>query len=66
MALGFFLAGLFMGPLMIPNMPEMMHATRLAHPDSDLDYANSLLAGIFNSCLGVGMAAGPLIGSALY
>lgn len=58
--------GLFMGPLMIPTMPEMIAATKLAFPNCDLDYANSLLSGFLNTCFGIGTTVGPLLGSILY
>lgn len=66
MLVGLVLTGSCMGPLAIPNMAEMMQATKLAYPDSDLDHANSLLSGMLNSSFGVGQAIGPLLGAALY
>jgi MFS family permease len=65
MLLGLVLTGSCMGPLAIPNMAEMMDATKLAYPNCDLHHANSLLSGILNSCFGVGQAAGPLLGAFL-
>ena len=54
MVVGLVLSGAFMGPLIIPNMAEMMHATREAYPESDLDHANSLLSGLFNCSMAIG------------
>ena len=65
MLIGLGLTGSFMGPLGIPNMAEMMQATKSAYPDCDLDHANSLLSGILNCCFGVGQALGPLLGAFL-
>ena len=66
MLVGLLLSGAFMGPLIIPNMAEMMHATKEAYPRCDLDHANSLLSGLFNCSMSLGQAAGPLAGSAIY
>ena len=66
MITGLALSGFLMGFLCIPNMPEMMQATRQAYPDSDLNHANSLLSGILNAGFGIGQAAGPLLGAFLY
>ena len=54
MLVGLFLSGAFLGPIMIPNMAEMMIATKVKYPDSDLEHANSLLSGILNCCYGMG------------
>ena len=54
MLAGLTLTGSTMGPLAIPNMAEMMQATKLAYPDCDLDHANSLLSGMLNSSFGIG------------
>ena len=54
MVVGLVLSGAFMGPLIVPNMAEMMHATKESHPGSDLDYANSLLSGLFNCSMALG------------
>ena len=54
MLVGLALSGLFLGPIMIPNMAEMMQSTQLKYPDSDLEHANSLLSGILNCCYGTG------------
>ena len=51
---GLFITGSFMGPLIIPNMSEMMYATNQAHPDCDMDHANSLLSGMLNASFGLG------------
>ena len=66
MLIGLFLSGLSLGPLVILNMPEMMNATAEKHPDCDMDYASSLLSGMLNCCMGIGMALGPIIGGILY
>lgn len=66
MLIGLFMGGLFMGPLIIPNMAEMMQATKEAYPDCDLNYANSLLSGLFSGSYNLGYASGPLVGSAIY
>ena len=65
MLVGLVLAGSCMGPLAIPNMAEMMDATRLVYPECDLEHANSLLSGMLNSSFGVGQALGPLLGAFL-
>ena len=66
MLIGLVLTGVFIGPLVIPNMAEMMRATSLRYPDCDMDHANSLLSGLLNCCFGLGQAFGPLLGSTLY
>jgi len=66
MCVGLFISGSFLGPLMIPNMAEMMFATKISYPESDLEHANSLLSGILNCCYGAGGALGPLMGASLY
>ena len=66
MIVGLLLSGAFMAPLIVPNMAEMMHATKESYPESDLDHANSLLSGLFNWSLALGQAAGPLAGAAIY
>ena len=66
MCFGLFFSGCFLGPLIIPNMAEMMQATKLIYPDSDLEHANSLLSGILNCCYGIGGSIGPLMSTALY
>lgn len=66
MLIGLFLTGSFLGPTIIPNMAEMMFATKRAFPTSDLEHANSLLSGMLSCCYGAGQAAGPLLGSILY
>ena len=65
MLIGLSLTGISLGPLVIPNMAEMMNATALKYPNCDLDHANSLLSGILNSCYGLGNAIGPLLGGLL-
>ena len=54
MCVGLALCGFFMGPLCIPNMPEMMVATREQYPDCDLEHANSLLSGMLMAGFGTG------------
>ena len=66
MLIGLGLSGFMMGFLIIPNMPEMMKATKEAHPNCDLDHANSLLSGMLNAGFGIGQAVGPLLGAYLY
>lgn len=66
MLTGLTLSGISLGPLVIPNMAEMMNATALRHPDCDLEHASSLLSGILNCCMGLGMALGPIMGCFLY
>ena len=66
MIAGLILLGIFLGPIIIPNMAEMMFATKRKFPTADLEQANSLLSGIINSFLGLGMAIGPILGSSLY
>ena len=56
MLIGLLLSGLCLGPLVIPNMIEMMNATAEKHPNCDMEHANSLLSGILNCCMGMGMA----------
>ena len=63
---GLVVTGCFLGPLIIPNMSEMMHATALAYPHCDMDHANSLLSGMLNCSFGLGQAMGPLAGSILF
>ena len=66
MCSGLGLSGLTMSFLGIPNLPEMMQATKDAHPACDLDKANNLLSGMLNTGFGIGQAAGPILGSFLY
>ena len=66
MVIGLFMTGALLGPTLIPNMPEMMISAKLRYPHYDLEHANSLISGIYNSCLGVGQAIGPLLGAGLY
>ena len=66
MLIGLTISGFMMGLQIIPNMAEMMYATKLKYPMCDLDYANSLLSGLFNCCFAIGQGMGPLIGSAIY
>ena len=65
MLIGLLLSGLCLGPLVIPNMIEMMNATAEKHPNCDMEHASSLLSGILNCCMGMGMALGPIIGGLL-
>ena len=66
MCIGLFFTGLSLGPLIIPNMAEMIVAAQIAFPDIDYEHANSLIGGMLNSAYGVGGAIGPIIGSILY
>ena len=66
MLIGLASYSIFLAPTVIPNMSEMILATRLAYPDADLDHANNLLSGLLGFCCGIGQAAGPLVGSAIY
>mmetsp|Transcript_37150 Transcript_37150/g.45354 ORF Transcript_37150/g.45354 Transcript_37150/m.45354 type:complete len:115 (+) Transcript_37150:966-1310(+) len=66
MCVGLFVSGSLLGPIMIPNMAEMMFATKIHYPAGDLEHANSLLSGILNCCYGAGGALGPLMGASLY
>ena len=66
MCVGLGFSGFLMSFLSIPNMPEMMHATKEAHPSCDLDLANNLLSGMLNTGKGVGLALGPLLGAYFY
>ena len=66
MVIGLGISGWLMGFLCIPNMPEMMQACREAHPECDLDHANSLMSGMLNAGFGIGQALGPLVGAFLY
>lgn len=66
MCIGLFFTGSMLGPLIIPNMSEMIVAAQLTYPDSDHEHANSLIAGILTSSYGLGGASGPLIGTVLY
>ena len=52
MLIGLTISGISLGPLVIPNMAEMMNATALKHPYCDLEHASSLLSGILNCCMG--------------
>ena len=65
MLIGLITSGLCLGPLVIPNMIEMMNATQLRYPDCDMEHASSLLSGILNCCMGMGMALGPIMGGYL-
>ena len=66
MLIGLASYSIFLAPTVIPNMSEMILATRLAYPDADLEHANNLLSGLLGFCCGIGQAAGPLVGSAIY
>ena len=66
MCSGLALTGFLMGFVCIPNMPEMMKATREIYPDSDIEQANNILSGFLTAGFGVGQSLGPLIGSLLY
>mmetsp|Transcript_25968 Transcript_25968/g.51767 ORF Transcript_25968/g.51767 Transcript_25968/m.51767 type:complete len:462 (-) Transcript_25968:248-1633(-) len=66
MVIGIALSFILIGPACIQNISEMMRVVEHAFPTYDLEHANSLLSGIVNGCFGVGMAAGPLMGSSLY
>ena len=66
MCVGLFFNGCMLGPLIIPNMAEMIVATKLAYPDCDHEHANSLIGGVLNSAYGIGGAVGPIIGTSLY
>jgi len=66
MIAGLVLFGFFLGPIIIPNMAEMMFASKREFPAADLEKANSLLSGIMNCFLSLGMAIGPIMGSSLY
>lgn len=67
MCIALFFNGCLLGPLIIPNMGEMMAATELEYPEGvDLEHANSLLSGMLNSAYGAGGAIGPLLGSGIY
>ena len=63
MMIGLGMMGFFEGVLLIPNMEEMMRATKQAYPNCDLEHTNSLLSGLLSSAFGAGMAIGPLLGS---
>ena len=63
---GLVITGLFIGPLLIPNVAEMMYAVKLAHPDCALDYANAKLSSLLNCCFALGQALGPILGAVLY
>ena len=52
--MGLFMSGALLGPLLIPNVSEMILATKLAYPSNDLDHANSLLSGMFQCIVGIG------------
>ena len=66
MMIGLGMSGFLMGFLCIPNMPEMMQACREAHPQCDLEHANSLMSGMLNAGFGTGQAIGPLVGAFLF
>ena len=66
MLTGLILQGAFQGPLVILNMPEMIVATELEFPETDMDRANNLLSAIFCTWYGVGQALGPILGSIIY
>ena len=66
MCIGLFFNGCMLGPLIIPNMAEMIVATKIAYPDCDHEHANSLIGGVLNSAYGIGGAVGPIIGTSLY
>jgi len=66
MLIGLALSGMAMGPLIIPNLVEMMRATYLKHPSCDKDHRDSLLSGMLNFFYGLGMSLGPLLGGLLY
>ena len=54
MLIGLASYSIFLAPTVIPNMSEMILATRLAYPDADLDHANNLLSGLLGFCCGIG------------
>ena len=66
MCIGLALSGFFMAPMSLPNMPEMMTATREQYPDYDLEHADSLLSGMLLASYSTGKAIGPLLGSFVY
>ena len=66
MCFGLFFTGCLLGPLIIPNMQEMIDAAVEAHPKCDLEHASSMIGGMLNSAYGAGGVIGPLVGSILY
>ena len=66
MCLGLFSTGCLLGPLIIPNMQEMIDAAQSAFPNCDQEHASSLIGGMLNSAYGAGGSIGPLVGSTLY
>lgn len=66
MIVGLVLCGFHIGLVTIPNLAEMMFVVKQKYPTRDLEQANSLLSGIMNGFMGIGLAVGPLVGSSLY
>lgn len=57
--------GLSASMISIPIFPEMIRSIEQRYPELVGDELNNILAGYFNSCIGIGEALGPISGSIL-
>ena len=63
---GLTMTGVFLAPMIIPVLPEMIEAANKSFPDKNKHTRNNYASGLFNTGLGLGTCIGPLYGAMTY
>ena len=60
---GLFTSSVFLAPMVIPVLPEMIEASKEAFPHQNIKTTNNYASALFNTGLGLGTCIGPLYGA---
>ena len=60
---GLLTAAVFLAPMVIPVLPEMIDASKEAFPNQNIKSTNNYASALFNTGLGLGTCIGPLYGA---
>ena len=64
--IGLITSAIFLAPMVIPALPEMIEASKVDFPNQNKQTTNNYISAIFNAGLGLGCCIGPLYGAMTY
>ena len=59
-------SAVFLAPMVIPALPEMIEASKEKYPNQNKQTTNNYASALFNTGLGLGTCIGPLYGAMMY